>query len=112
MFPQGRDTQSATRMNERECNVLVAVQVALLGAVSARLRQVSVQFGESDIHFDCYFDGAVEEDDADAMAIVETELAAAFPPDHSITHSTYRLDFPRPLPKPGRSVFLRKEVYV
>ena len=96
-------------MNDRESTVLVAVQQALLGEVSARLRAVSVSWSDTSIHFDCYFDGEVDDEDRDSMACVDTELVAMFPETHTITHTIVRLDHPEPLPQKNLRVFRRRE---
>jgi len=97
-------------MNEnRKFIVLVALQQALLGEVSASLRAVTVAYTEHSIHFDCYYDGEIREDHYDAMSCVETELIAAFPEDHTITHNLHREDVPNSIPKNIDWVFYRKE---
>lgn len=96
-------------MNDRRHQVLVAVQQALLGEVSAQLRAVIVSYDDSSIHLDCYFDGDISDADREAMSCVETELIAGFPEAHSVTHSVNRADYPNPIPKEGIWAFFRKE---
>ena len=96
-------------MNDRKCEVLVAVQQALLGEVSARLRAVTVSYDDKSIHFDCYYDGDITDEDREAMSCVETELMAVFPETHSVTHSVQRKDYPNPIPKETTWAFFRKE---
>jgi len=96
-------------MNNRKQSVLVALQQALLGEVSTRLRAVTVSFDESSIHFEAIFDGAVGEDDRESMSCVETELMALFPSAHVITHAVRRSDFPEPIPQDKVWAFYRKE---
>jgi hypothetical protein len=95
--------------NDRRHVVLVAVQQALLGEVSSRLRCVAVTWGEVSIHLDCYFDGQVDEGDQDSMSCVETEAMAVFPSTHQISHAVHRLDYPNPIPKETTWAFFRKE---
>ena len=96
-------------MNDRERQILVAVQPALLGDVSARLRAVSVSWSDTSIHFDCYFNGEVDEEDRDSMACVDTELVAMFPETHTIAHPVVRLDHPEQLPQENLRVLQRRE---
>lgn len=96
-------------MNDRNCEVLVAVQQALLGEVSARLRAVTVSYDDKSIHLDCYYDGDITDEDREAMSCVETELMAVFPETHSVTHSVQRKDYPSPIPKETAWAFFRKE---
>lgn len=89
--------------------VLVAVQLALLGEISARLRAIAVSYDCDSIHLDCYYDGEILEEDRESMSCVETELMAEFPESHRITHHVLRSDYPTPLPKDKRYAFYRKE---
>lgn len=73
-------------MNDRKHNVLIAIQQALLGEISPKLRAITLSYGDETIHFDCYYDGEIFADDREAMSCVETELIAIFPETHSITH--------------------------
>ena len=94
---------------ERKCEVLIAIQQALLGEVSSRLRAVTVYFDDNSIQFDCYYDGEILENDRESMSCVETELLAVFPETHKVTHSIRRWDFPEPIPKIRLWVYFRKE---
>lgn len=96
-------------MTSRRCEVLVAIQQALLGEVSARLRAVTVSYDDNNIHLDCYYHGEILDADREAMSCVETELMASFPESHSVTHSVQRRDCPHSIPKEMTWVFLRKE---
>jgi len=94
---------------ERKNAVLVALQQALLGEISDKLRAVTVSYDEESIHFVCYFDGEIQEDDWESMSCVETELLAQFPDTHQITRELVRCDCPVPIPKDRIFVFWRKE---
>lgn len=96
-------------MNDRRREVLVEVQQALLGEISRRVRAVAVEYDESRIHLDFFYDGAITGEDREAAACVETELMAVFPESHGITSSTHRRDYPEPIPKEKTWVFFRKE---
>lgn len=95
--------------DERATDVLLAIQDALLGAVSTRLRAITIRWDPSSIHFDAYFDGEVTDEDRETMAIVDTEVLAGFPETHTVTHAVHRIDFPAQIPKSGKFVFLRWE---
>jgi hypothetical protein len=96
-------------MNNRKQSVLVALQQALLGEVSERLRAVTVSYDETSLHFEAIFDGKVGDDDRESMSYVETELIALFPSAHVITHAVQQSDFPAPIPKDKAWAFYRKE---
>ena len=98
-----------TVAKERELEVLVAMQQALLGEVSNKLRAVYVSWTDSSVHFDCYFDGEIDEIDVESMWIVDTEILAAFPEAHQITHAVHRWDYPKPIPVGRMCVFSRRE---
>ena len=102
-------------MNDREIQryetVRIAIQEALIGKVSARLRKLFAEFGQTNIHVDSYFDGEVSAEDRDSMACVEAELTAAFPNNHRITHTVHRLDYPELVPKRRRCFFARREYF-
>ena len=96
-------------MNHRKHQVLVAVQQALLGEVSERLRVVAVSYDDTSIHLDCYYDGEIGYADREAMSCVETEVMALFPDTHSVTHSVHRKDYPDSIAKGKIWAFCRKE---
>lgn len=96
-------------MNDRRHQVLVEVQQALLGEISAQVRAVIVSYGDTSIHLDFYYDGAITEEDRESASCVETELIAVFPESHIVTSSTHRRDYPEPIPKEMTWVFSRKE---
>jgi hypothetical protein len=84
-------------------------QSALLGAIGPQLRAIMVSNDETSIHFDCYLDGEIDEVDRESMSIVETEIQAAFPAAHQITHTVHRLDYPAVIPASGWLVCFRRE---
>ncbi|WP_437480736.1 hypothetical protein WME75_36185 [Sorangium sp. So ce1014] len=95
--------------NDRRCAVLVAVQQALLGEVTANLRAVAVTYDNKSIRLEAYFDGEISDEDEEAMSLVETELIAAFPEDHATDVSLIRRPAPEPIPKNRIWAFHRKE---
>ncbi len=88
---------------------LLAIQLCLLGEVSAALRAVTIRLADDHLHFDCYYDGPIDETDVESMSCVETELIAALAEDTRITHALHRVDSPSHLPKTDTFVFLRRE---
>lgn len=68
----------------RRCEVLLAMQQALLGEVTAHLRAICVSYCDHSIHFEAYFDGIITDDDRDRMSLVEAEVMALFPSTHVI----------------------------
>jgi hypothetical protein len=47
----------------RRCEVLLAIQQALLGEVTANLRAVTVNYAETSIRFEAYFHGEINEEE-------------------------------------------------
>ena len=77
--------------------VVLSVNRGLWGLVSRNLRAVNVEYQEADIHLYCYFDGAISEDDEEAMSEVGTSVAADFP-DHTVHEHCIRIDAPERIP--------------
>lgn len=98
-----------TKSNGRRCEVLIAIQQALLGEVSHRVRAIITKYTDFSIHFEAYFDGEILEEDRESMLLVDTELVAMSPSSHVISHDLIRLDAPLSLPKEGIWVYHRKE---
>lgn len=94
----------------RKCAVLISLQQALLGEITANLRAVTVTYSETSIHFEAYFDGEITDGDRESMSLVETEVMAEFPSAHTITHEVVRLDAPALIPKDRTWVYFRKEL--
>lgn len=95
--------------DERATTVLLAIYDALLGAIPAHLRAITARWGETDIHFDCFYDGEITETDQETMEIVETEVSSHYPVTHTVSHGVHRLDFPAEFPDWGRFIFHRQE---
>ena len=96
-------------MSDRKSEILMTVQQALLGEVSAQLRAITVSYGDLILHLDCYYDGEIQEDDRESMSCVETELMAHFPANYQVTCDIHRHDYPAPIPKDVIWAFFRKE---
>lgn len=89
--------------------VLYTVSQALLGEVSCSLRAVSVSSMENHVHFDCFFDGQVNDCEIERMSCVEAEVYAALPESFNVTHSVHRMDSPTLLPRTNRFAYFRRE---
>lgn len=98
-------------MSERKTQVLIAMQLALLGEIGPNLRAVTVVFSATSVRFMCYFDDVVGDQDRASMLCVDTEVVATFPESHAVNHSIHRLDAPSPIPKDSDThfVYLRRE---
>lgn len=100
-------------MNESQIirpRVLLSIQRALLGEVSAFLRGVTCSWDESTINIKCYFDGEPSENDQESMECVASEVMADFP-EHDVQINTIRLDKPQSLKDQSLMAwaYLRKE---
>ncbi|MGJ4947825.1 hypothetical protein [Bradyrhizobium sp. HKCCYLS20291] len=91
-------------------SILVSVNRALLGEVSASLREVRYALSDGNIDIFCVFDGEISEDDQESMSCVATEVMADFP-DVTVQEHCLRIDAPERIPSLlGRvTVFARKE---
>ncbi len=96
-------------MTNRERNVLVAFQKALLGEVSRDLRAVVAVWSDTTIDFDCYFDGPIAASDVDSMARVRADVASRFPAAHRTAHHLHRIDYPFHIPKDRIAIYSRWE---
>lgn len=95
--------------SQRRSEVLLSLQRALLGEVSAQLRAVTVTFDEKSVTARAYFDGEIDDEDREGMSSVETQILADFPDDHSMRIECHRLDAPAPIVDDGVWVFARRE---
>lgn len=98
-----------TAATDRRVAVLLSLQRALLGGVSARLRAVTVQFDAVSTEVRAFYDGAVTDEDREAMSCVETEVIADFSESDEVSVECFRLDAPCAVPPPGKLVFQRRE---
>ncbi len=98
-----------SNLDARRCEVMMALQQALLGEVSPQIRAVSVSWEDGSIHFLAYIDGPISEEVRESMSCSETELMALFPSSESVTHEVIRLDEPLPIPKDLVWVYRRRE---
>lgn len=98
------------KIDERRCSVLVTSQQALLGEVTTNLRAVSVKsYDSSSLHLVAFFDSTLNEQDKEAMALVETELLAAFPENHHLVFEVKVWPEPKLIPKDHIWIYCRKE---
>jgi hypothetical protein len=98
-------------MPESRVEVLLAMQLALVGEVFPSLRQVWVLWSDNEIVVMHYIDGDPRAEDLESISVVETELIALFPVDVRIESRGIRLDYPGPIPKEGHCVYARREGY-
>ena len=90
-------------------HVVLALQRALLGAVTPNIRAVTMTTRTDRVSVDVYYDGAPTTDDRESMAVVETELIAALPEHFDVDFNLNRLDAPLPVPKDQVWIYFRKE---
>jgi hypothetical protein len=91
-------------------DVLLAVQVALLGEVSHAVRGIAVSWDNEEITLRAIMHGAPSEADVESMECAGTEIIASFPA-HRISVEVVRVDEPAPLEPHNLKawVFRRKE---
>ena len=85
-------------MNENEfrIEVLLRLQVALLGEIPPALRGITYDWDQDKIVVHCYFDGEIAEEDRESMEDVVAEVIASFP-EHEVILDCIRKDIPEPL---------------
>jgi len=90
-------------------NVRLSAQRALLGAVPGNLRAVTLDIKGERVEVRFYFDGAIQERDAELISEVESEMMADFEPEIHVSTTLVRLDYPQPIADQGLFVFQRCE---
>ncbi|BCQ28289.1 hypothetical protein NK8_64780 (plasmid) [Caballeronia sp. NK8] len=82
--------------NDFRVRLLLSLQVALLGNISANMRAVTCRLEGSDIKVRAMFDGAVSEEDSATVDEIGSELASHF--DHEMVDvECLRVDAPQPI---------------
>jgi hypothetical protein len=76
--------------------VLLSLQRALLGEIPPALRGVTCSWTSEAITIRCLFDGAIQEDDREAIEFVATEVTADFT-DYMVHLECQRVDVPERL---------------
>lgn len=107
---QGHETPRTDQNVELRRNLLLAVQVALLGEVSGVIRGITLGWSSSEIVIRAIVDGPLHEDDEESLECVASEVSAGFPA-HQVAVEVRRVDAPEPLQPHGLTawVFIRKE---
>lgn len=98
-----------SNIDNRQCEVLLSLQRALLGAISPAIRAVTVRFDESSIYFEVFVHGEISDEVREAMSEVETEVMADFSSVERVSHALVRLDPPELIPKDRHWVYFRRE---
>lgn len=90
---------------------LLAVQSALLDAVTPELRAVVVDMCKEtqSLYLYFYYDGKASEKLIDLWQCAVTEASAALGPNCLLDDGVERLDYPKKIPFRGRYAYLRKE---
>lgn len=90
---------------------LLAVQSALLGAVTPELRAVVVDMCKETrlLYLYFYYDSNASEELIDLWQCAVTEASADLGPDCVLDDGVERLDYPKAIPLRGRYAYLRKE---
>lgn len=98
------------KTNELRVSMLLGMQLALLGCIGCGVRKVLCRWNEHEIKARAIFDGAIREEDAEAMLEAETEMMASFP-HQDISLTCERCDAPQVIPQGNDeySVFARLE---
>ena len=89
---------------ETRTKILLSIQRALLGAVSAALREVSCGWQGKQINLRFVYDGEISKSDIEAAHIVGSEVIADFPADWDIEEDIVRLDAPAKLLQPESAI--------
>jgi hypothetical protein len=93
----------------RHHKVMLALQVALLGEITANMRAVAAIYDDTTLRFQIFFDGRATGDEHESVSSIESGLLALFPAEHEILGQWVQLEFPHPLPKDVHFAYRRKE---
>lgn len=93
-------------------SVFLSAGRALVGAVSPSLRAVVIKEFRTRVHLTALYDGLIDDDDAEAMSIAETEIISdcASARAGDVTVDCVRLDMPAMLPDEEVWVYRRREL--
>ena len=86
----------------------LSAQRALLGAIPASLRAVTIGWKRTEIMMHCIFDGEISDDDRELLNIAATEIIADFSAPYTISFECFRLDAPNDI----SPYFLKYWVYI
>jgi hypothetical protein len=89
--------------------IRLSIQRALLGAVPASLRAVSVDADEGKIYYRCIFNGEPSEDEWELLSVAATEIIADFPEPYIIEEEYLHIPNPKKMKHLKHLVFLRHE---
>jgi len=82
-----------TEAQELRVQVLMTLQVALLGEVHPSVRKVGAGWTDRSIRVQVFHDGEPSEDEVESASCIETEIMASFL-NHDVEVSTVRFDRP------------------
>jgi len=101
--------QEATQSEPDDVLLRLSAQRALLGAVSAALRAVSVELRGTQICFRAVFDAAHTPDNREMLSVAATEVIADFPAGYTIDEDYVVVNADTPIQHLRHLVFLRAE---
>lgn len=88
----------------------LSIQSALLGAITANMRNIAIDINENKIILYFFINGEISDDDRENISIIETEIIADFEDEFDIESIIKRIDSPELIVlERGYSVFQRKE---
>jgi hypothetical protein len=95
--------------NERRKDILVYLQLCLVGAITSNVRAIFVDWDTTDVTVYFVFDGQISEEDQEIASCAHTEFISDLP-DNFHDFRCIRIDLPNPIPQLGREcVYKRKE---
>ncbi len=95
----------------RRISILLSIQRALLGAITPRLRAVSVTWDKNSMVLYFFYDGPISEYDQEESECAATEVLSDFPDDNVETRHI-RCDYPQRPPYQGHGAvaYVRHEI--
>ncbi|MCH9620329.1 MAG: hypothetical protein SP4CHLAM17_12830 [Chlamydiales bacterium] len=90
---------------------ILSASRALLGAVTANLRAVTIHIDPSKklVKVRFFYDGLISDEDFDTANTAMTEIISDFTEDYDLDDGVVRLDHPKKIPTEGILAFHRKE---
>src|SRR4051812_32324838 len=87
----------------------LCAQVAFVGKISSKMRAAVLSVTPGNVEVRCYFDGPIDEEDAESVSFAETEMMAQFEPEVTVSARCIRLDAPELITGDGLIVYGRRE---
>jgi len=87
---------------------ILCLNRALWGEVSPELRAAMIIWENKPFHLYFFYDGKISKEDYQSAKRAALEVISSYP-KHKIDFDILRWDYPKPIPKEGELIYLRRE---